>query len=148
MSKLDPDMKTVAVEGDEDPSLTRFLHIRTHLRAELATGKYPFRVDITWTYEGDAKGLPRSETAERMGSFRDRVLCEALEKDKLALLAYEVVGEGRCLWSLYTRNVRAFEERLNDAAADLPDLPIELYAEEDRRGLAFAEAEPLLSAGE
>lgn len=47
MSKLSPEMCTVPVDGEYDPSVMRFLHIRTHLREELATGKYPYRVDIT-----------------------------------------------------------------------------------------------------
>ena len=45
-------MCTVPVDGEYDPTVMRFLHIRTHLRAELATGKYPYRVDITWPYDG------------------------------------------------------------------------------------------------
>ena len=146
MSKLSPEMYTVPVDGEYDPSVMRFLHIRTHLREELATGKYPYRVDITWPYDGDEKGLPDPETADAMKGFRERVIDEALERDKLALLAYEVVGEDRCLWSIYTRNIPAFQEMLNEASSELPDYPLEIYAEEDRGGLAFGEVEPLIAA--
>ena len=124
MSQLRPEMCTVPVDGEYDPTVMRFLHIRTHLRAELATGKYPYRVDITWPSDGD----------------------EALERDKLALLAYEVVGEDRCLWCIYTRNIPAFQEMLNEASSELPDYPLEIYAEEDREGLAFGEVEPMIAA--
>lgn len=148
MSKLSPDMCTVPVEGEHDPSMTRFLHIRTHLREELETGKYPYRVDISWPYEGQDKGFPDPETAEAMGYFRKEVILGALERNKLALLAYEVMGEERCLWCIYTRNLSAFEETLNEATDDLPDYPLELYAEEDREGLAFAEVEPLITTEE
>lgn len=141
-------MCTVPVDGEYDPSVMRFLHIRTHMREELDTGKYPYRIDITWPYEGDEKGLPDAETADEMRTFRDTVITGALERDKLALLAYEVVGEDRCLWSVYTRNMNAFMEMLNDASADLPEYPLELYAEEDREGLAFREVEPLIPSGD
>lgn len=141
-------MCTVPVDGEYDPSVMRFLHIRTHMREELDTGKYPYRIDITWPYDGDEKGLPDPETADEMRTFRETVITGALERDKLALLAYEVVGEDRCRWSVYTRNMNAFLEMLNDASADLPEYPLLLYAEEDREGLAFSEVEPLIPSGD
>lgn len=146
MSRLDPEMCTVPVEGAKDPFVLRFLHIRTRMRQELDTGKYPYRVEIRWPYAPDAKGLPTSATADEMADFRHRVIDGALERDKLALLAYDVVGEGEALWCLYTRNLPAFEELLNAATEGLPDYPLELTAEEDREALAFAEVEPLISA--
>ena len=41
---------------------------------------------------------------------------------------------------------RPFQEMLNEASSELPDYPLEIYAEEDREGLAFGEVEPLIAA--
>lgn len=132
-------MSSVCIAGERNESNMRFLQIRDEMPKALAEGKYPIRVDMSWHYEGDASGMPTEEVTERMSELEE-ALIPALEKNNLALLAYLLTGEGKRLWCFYTRNLPAFQETLNDALADLPLLPLEFYAEEDKEGDAFSEA--------
>ena len=72
------------------------------------------------------------------GKFKERVeaveeaLRKAMEKkDKLAILTGVYTGGGEKVWVFYTRTVRVFGERLNEALAPFELLPISIYTEMD-----------------
>ena len=65
-----------------------------------------------------------------MEAVQDR-LQKAMERDKLAILTGIYTGNGKREWIFIARNTQAFGERLNEALAGLPALPIEIYAEKD-----------------
>lgn len=143
MARISKEMTSIIIDGEIDPAKAQFLQIRQEMPKALETGKYPIRVDITWEYDGDHSGMPTEDLAEQMNSFEE-ALIPALEKNNLALLAYQVTGEGRRLWCFYTRNIGAFQETLNEALEELPLFPITFYAEEDREADAFREVQALL----
>lgn len=143
MARISKDMIPLILDGEKDPQQARFLQIRKEIRKELDTGKYPIRVDITWAFDADHAGMPTDDVMAQMEQFED-ALIPALEKNNLALQAYQLTGEGERLWCFYTRNIGAFEETLNSATDELPRLPLTFYAEEDRDADAFAEVEMLL----
>lgn len=144
MARISKEMTSVCLAGEKDERLMRFLQVRNEMLQALAEGKYPIRVDMTWSYEGDRSGMPSEEVSEQMTELED-VLIPALEKNNLALLAYQVTGEDERLWCFYTRHLPAFQETLNEALADLPLFPLEFYAEEDREGEAFEEVIPFIN---
>lgn len=143
MARISDEIISVILSGEQDEEKVRFLQIRKELRRELSTSKYPIRVDITWAYEGNPDGMPTEEIAKQMELLED-ALIPALEKNNLALLAYQLTGEGQKLWSFYTRNIQAFQETLNQTTKELPLFPLTFYAEEDLEGDAFAEVEAFL----
>lgn len=143
MARISDEIISVILSGEQDEEKVRFLQIRKELRRELSTSKYPIRVDITWAYEGNPDGMPTEEIAKQMELLED-ALIPALEKNNLALLAYQLTGEGQKLWSFYTRNIQAFQETLNQSTKELPLFPLTFYAEEDLEGGAFAEVEAFL----
>ena len=51
--------------------------------------------------------------------------------DKLAILTGVYTGGGEKVWVFYTRTVRVFGERLNEALAPFELLPISIYTEMD-----------------
>ena len=53
------------------------------------------------------------------------------KKDKLAILTGVYTGGGEKVWVFYTRTVRVFGERLNEALAPFELLPISIYTEMD-----------------
>ena len=53
------------------------------------------------------------------------------EKDKLAIQTSVYTGGGEKIWVYYTRTVRVFGERLNEALKDFEQLPITIYTELD-----------------
>lgn len=54
-----------------------------------------------------------------------------MEKDKLAIQTSVYTGGGEKIWVYYTRTVRVFGERLNEALKDFEQLPITIYTELD-----------------
>lgn len=144
MARISKNMTSVYLSGERDERMLRFLQIRDEMPKALAEGKYPIRVDVTWTYDGDRSGMPTEEITRQITTLED-ALIPALEKNNLALLAYQVTGEGERLWCFYTRNLPAFQETLNEALAELPLFPLGFYAEEDREGDAFNEVIPFIS---
>lgn len=144
MARISKDMTSVYLAGERDERMMRFLQVRDEMPKALAEQKYPIRVDMTWAYDGDRSGMPSDELTDQMTSLEE-VLIPALEKTNLALLAYQVTGEGERLWCFYTRNLNAFQETLNEALSELPLFPLEFYAEEDLEGEAFNEVIPFIN---
>ena len=89
---------------------------RTEIEPFIQSGKFKERVEITWKYEPDSKGMPHEATAELMEEAQT-ALKRAMEKDKLAVF--------------YTRNVPAFGRMLNEALAPFETLPLSIYTEKD-----------------
>ena len=103
---------------------------RDELTEFVQSGKFKERVEITWKYEGDEKGMPSESLAEQMEEVQE-TLRKAMEKDKLSILTGIYTGGGEKIWIFYTRTVRVFGERLNEALASFELLPISIYTEVD-----------------
>ena len=94
------------------------------------SGKFKERAEITWKYEGDEKGMPSDELAEKMETVQE-TLRKAMEKDKLSILSGVYTGGGEKVWIYYTRTTRVFGERLNESLSVFELLPISIYTEID-----------------
>lgn len=103
---------------------------REELSEFMQSGKFKERVEITWKYEGDDKGMPSEELSVRIEAVQE-ALQKAMEKDKLSILTSVYTGGGEKIWVFYTRTTRVFGERLNEALAPFELLPISIYAEVD-----------------
>lgn len=103
---------------------------REELSEFVESGKFKERVEITWKYEGDEKGMPDDTTAQKMEEVQD-ILRKAMEKDKLSILTGIYTGDSEKIWVFYTRTVRIFGERLNETLASFELLPISIYTEVD-----------------
>lgn len=103
---------------------------RDELIEFVQSGKFKERVEITWKYEGDDKGMPSEALAEQIEEVQE-VLKKAMEKDKLAILTSVYTGGGEKIWVYYTRTARVFGERLNEVLAVFALLPISIYTEVD-----------------
>lgn len=118
-----------ALSEDESGNLVA-VSGRDELTEFVQSGKFKERVEITWKYEGDEKGMPSEELAEQMENVQE-TLKKAMEKDKLSILTGVYTGGGEKVWVFYTRTVRVFGERLNEALASFELLPISIYTEVD-----------------
>ena len=101
---------------------------RDELKEFMACGKLKERVEVTWPYESDSKGLPSEALAEWMETV-EAALRKAVEKDKLAILTGVYTGGGEKVWVFAPRTTRVVGERLNEALADFELLPITIYTE-------------------
>lgn len=103
---------------------------RDELSGFVSSGKLKDRIEITWRYEPDVKGMPASEVAEVMEAT-EVALQKVMEKDKLAIMTAVYTGGGEKIWTFYARSVSVFGERLNEALASFELLPVTLYTEHD-----------------
>lgn len=75
--------------------------------------------------------MPIDVLAEQMENVQE-TLRKAMEKDKLSILTrLFILGQEEKIWVFYTRTVRVFGERLNEALAPFDLLPISIYTEVD-----------------
>lgn len=119
-----------AISENEDGSYT-FISGRSDIDAFINSKKMKQRMEVTWRYEADEKGMPKIDKEAMIMEEVENRLRTAMEKDKLAILTGIYTGQGKREWIFITRNLNAFGERLNDALCGLPQLPIEIYAEDD-----------------
>ena len=119
-----------AISDNEDGSYT-FISGRSGIDEFIKSGKMKQRVEVTWKYEADSKGMPAIDKEAQIMEAVEERLRKTMEKDKLGILTGIYTGQGKRDWVFIIRNLNAFGERLNDALAGLPQLPIEIYAEDD-----------------
>lgn len=102
------------------------------------TGFYNVRIEVTWTYQPNAQGMPDYETSKLMESAN-----EAFEatfgKDPVAVITGIYTGAGERNWVFYTRSLHIFQRKLNEALAQMPVLPLKFHAEEDPDWAEYAE---------
>ncbi|MDE6443604.1 MAG: DUF695 domain-containing protein [Muribaculaceae bacterium] len=94
------------------------------------SGKYRYRIDVTWKYNALPDGMPEEEDARLMEEVTD-ALTEALKKDKVAVMTGIYTGDGSRDWVLYTKNLKIFSIVFNKALEQLPAIPFLIEAEED-----------------
>ncbi|MBQ7941924.1 MAG: DUF695 domain-containing protein [Muribaculaceae bacterium] len=103
---------------------------RKDMEPVMETGKYIYRVEITWRYEGDSSGMPDEATSLLMEEVQ-YALQNDFMKDPVAVLTGIYTGNGERNWVFYTMNLRIFDRKLNEDLAQFERLPLELYAESD-----------------
>lgn len=112
----------------ENPTVLRF---RPSLEAFLGDKNYPRRLEITWKFEAvDATGMPSETQSADMKSFEDLII-EALDPERIAVLAFVFTSAGSREWHFYLSDVSEVGIRINKALANVPRLPIELNVEDD-----------------
>lgn len=94
------------------------------------SGKYNYRITVSWDYNALPDGMPEDEDARLMEEATDALL-EAFKKDRVAVMTGIYTGDGRRDWVLYTKNLKIFSLVFNKALEPLPTIPIVIDAEED-----------------
>lgn len=94
------------------------------------SGKYIYRIDVSWRYNALADGMPEEGDAALMEQATDALL-ESFKKDKVAVMTGIYTGDGRRDWVFYTKNLKIFSIVFNKALENLDSMPLEIDAEED-----------------
>lgn len=92
--------------------------------------KFSIRVEVTWKYAGDDAGMPDFETSSLMEKVQE-ALETSFRKDPVAVLTGIFTGDDERNWIFYTLSTHIFGRKINEALADFPMLPIEIYCEND-----------------
>ena len=66
----------------------------------IATGVYRYRVEVTWPYEGDSKGLPAFADSKVMEEVTD-ALNASFDRDPVAVMTGIYTGDGQRNWVFY-----------------------------------------------
>jgi hypothetical protein len=146
-----PDLETIptadddawtGAEGEIDgrPSLVRY---RPNLKNFVGHPALSRRLTVVWDYgDDDASGMPSDEDTEAMFGFEGR-LVDALDRDRAAVLAIVLTHAGRRTWQFYFGDVAVVQERITEALANFPGLPIEMEQTPDP---GWAELTDLIAA--
>jgi hypothetical protein len=111
---------------DGRPSTARY---RPSLLGTLGHPALPRRLLITWEYGDDGEsGLP-SDEAELLAF--ESTLRDALDRDRTAVLAFVFTHLGVREWHYYVDDLELVGDKINDALASQPDLPISIKAFDD-----------------
>ena len=116
--------------AEADKGMPIFITGRDDMDEFRLSGKFKERVEIYWKYDSHHNGMPSDADGELMEQVVE-ALRLAVEKDKLAILTGMYTGTGERTLVFYARTSRVFGERLNEALAPFPQLPITLYVEND-----------------
>lgn len=119
---------TSPAEGDQGGTV--MVTGRKGLQNVIDTGKYIYRVEVTWPYDPDSQGMPSMETSRRMEEAHE-ALEQVFTKDPVAVNTGIYTGDGERNWVFYTRSLNIFQRKFNEALADFPTLPLEFHAYED-----------------
>jgi hypothetical protein len=117
-------------EGSIDgrPSMVRF---RPALSQLLGHPELPKRLLITWDYGDDGEaGMPDDTTSSELKAF-ENALQAALDPDRTAVLACVFTHVGSREWHYYFNDIELVGDKINEALADQPDLPISIKAFDD-----------------
>lgn len=94
------------------------------------SGKYVYRINVSWDYRAMADGMPADDDARLMEAATD-----AFEKvtadDKAAVLTGIYTGDGRRDWVFYTKNLVIFQKLFNRALEPIEQLPLVIEASSD-----------------
>ena len=95
--------------------------------------KFKYRIEVSWSYQPDAKGMPDEATSEQMEEV-ENALSEVFTKDPVAVLTGIYTGEGVRDWEFYTLSLHIFQRKFNEALAPIPYQPRGNCATEDPTG--------------
>lgn len=106
--------------------------------------KFKYRIEVSWSYPPDSKGMPDEATSEMMEQV-EVALNAIFDKDAVAVLTGVYTGEGIRDLVFYTLSLHIFQRKFNEALAPFPSLPLDFSATEDPDWEEYAQA---LSAAE
>ena len=94
------------------------------------SGKYVYRIDVSWKYNALPDGMPEEDESRLMEQVTDRFIDE-FKKDKVGVLTGIYTGDGCRDWVFYCKNLAIFNKVFNRALEELPTIPLLIEAEED-----------------
>ena len=124
--------------ADEDSTIVRLKVIEPILTLTQ-------KIRIVWEYSECENGsFPSDEELGVMADFENGLDLQ-FEESTNSIFVFSVVGDGLRQWVFYAENVETFMNNLNKCLEVLPQLPIELEAEEDKDWSEFKEVLALVT---
>jgi hypothetical protein len=126
--KISNDWWTAPAEGEDGKLI--LVTGRRNMDNVIASGLFNYRVEITWSYEPDDKGMPDAATSSLMEKVRD-ALDATFDPDPVAINTGIYTGDGERNWIFYSRSLPIFQRKFNEALSTFEVLPLSIHVEED-----------------
>ncbi|MCA9014931.1 MAG: DUF695 domain-containing protein [Planctomycetaceae bacterium] len=137
MTEPQPEQEWLTATAMED-DMTVLFRLLPEIPQEIATADFPARVEIIWNYlSPNESGMPGPEDQERMNVFEE-CLVAAWQNSGLGFMTMLITGNQMCEWQWYLNDAEQALLVLNEAAADLPPLPIDIHTETDPDWYAYS----------
>lgn len=94
------------------------------------TGRFRYRIDVSWDYHALPDGMPEDGEAQLMEKATDAML-DAFKRDRVAVMTGIYTGDGRREWVFYTGSLPIFQKVFNRALEPLDRMPLAIEACED-----------------
>lgn len=131
MAKLNISEDWWTAPSEDNEGRTVLVTGRRALDNVIATGRYRYRIEMTWLYEPDNTGMPNYQTSCTMEKATD-ALQDSLRRDPVAVMTGIYTGAGERNWVFYAVSLKSFQAMLNQALSVLEEqLPLTFHAEED-----------------
>ena len=121
--------------------------VRKDADAFRSNPRFKYRIEVTWPYEPDSKGMPSEVVSELMEAVGEK-LEGVFHKDPVAVLTGIYTGEGARDLVFYTLSLHIFQRKFNEALAEFPPLPLDFSAEEDPSWEEYSQMLALAEAAE
>lgn len=131
MAKLNISEDWWTAPSEDSEGRTVMVTGRRGLDNVIASGRYIFRIEMTWLYEPDTGGMPDFNTSRTMEVVTE-ALQESLRRDPVAVMTGIYTGAGERNWVFYAVTLKSFQAMLNKALSTIEEqLPLTFHAEED-----------------
>lgn len=138
MSRLKISTEWWSAPAQAANGLTIIVTGRSGLQNVKETGRFIYRVEVTWPYPPDEQGMPDEATSELMGQVQE-ALEATFAADPVAVNTGIYTGDGERNWVFYCCSLHIFQRKINEALAPFPTLPLSFTAEEDPDWEEYAE---------
>jgi len=131
MAKLNISDDWWTAPSEDNEGRTVLVTGRRGLENVIATGRYKYRIEMTWLYAPDQSGMPDYGTSRLMEQVTDS-LQAAFKRDPVAVMTGIYTGAGERNWVFYAITLKSFQSGLNAALSTISEqLPLSFHAEED-----------------
>jgi hypothetical protein len=128
---------TSPFESTESNNLV-LVSVRTDVDKFRKNPKFEYRIEVSWTYTGDSKGMPDLDTAQQMEQVQE-ALDKTFTKDPVAVMTDIYTGDNVREYVFYTLSLHIFQRKFNEALSSFPTLPLSFNAEEDSKWEQYAD---------
>lgn len=116
-------------ESEQNSNLV-MCSVRSDVAKVRDNSKFKYRIEVSWEYIGDSKGMPQESDGQLMEKVEDAIN-KTFSADPIAVLTGMYTGDNRRVMVFYTLSLHIFQKKFNEALGGIPLLPLSFEAYED-----------------
>ncbi|QDV51538.1 DUF695 domain-containing protein [Gimesia fumaroli] len=137
MTEPQPEQEWLTATATEE-DMTVLFRLLPEIPQDITPADFPARIEIIWNYQSpNETGMPGPEDLELMNQFEQK-LVDAWQETALGFMTMLITGNQMCEWQWYLKDADQALVALNEAATELPPLPIDIHTETDPDWYAYS----------